>query len=105
MEQVGKYAFVVGLILALLATFVQDQAWTFWVLALVGLIVGFLNITSEETNTFLIAAIGLILSASALQTIPMVGEFATEMIANVLAFLGSAVLVVAIRAIISTAKD
>ncbi len=105
MENVGKYAFIVGFILALLATFIQHQSWTFAVLALLGLVVGFLNVTSKETNTFLLSAIGLILSASALQTIPMVGEFATEMVANVLAFLGSAVLVVAIRAIISTAKD
>jgi len=105
MDKLGKYAFIIGFILALLATFVQHQAWTFWVLALIGLVVGFLNITSEETNTFLLASIGLILSATALQTIPMVGEFATEMVANVLSFLGAAVLVVAIRAIISTAKD
>jgi len=105
MEKVGKYAFIVGFILALLATFIRHQSWTFAVLALLGLVVGFMNVTSKETNTFLLSAIGLILSASALQTIPMVGEFATEMIANVLAFLGSAVLVVAIRAIISTAKD
>ena len=105
MEKVGKYAFIVGFILALLAAFVQHQSWTFAVLALLGLVVGFMNVTSKETNTFLLAAIGLILSASALQTIPIVGEFATEMIANVLAFLGSAVLVVAIRAIVSTAKD
>jgi hypothetical protein len=105
MEQLGKYAFIVGLILALLATFIQGQAWTFWVLALIGLIVGFMNITSDETHTFLLSSIALILSASALQSIPMVGEMATEMIANVLAFLGSAVLVVAIRAVIATAKD
>ena len=105
MDKLGKYAFIIGFILALLATFLQHQAWTFWVLALIGLVVGFLNITSEETNTFLLASIGLILSATALQTIPMVGEFATEMVANVLSFLGAAVLVVAIRAIISTAKD
>ena len=105
MEKVGKYSFIVGLILALLATFMHNQTWTFWVMAVIGLIVGFLNVTSEETNTFLLASIALILSASALQTIPVVGEMTTEMIANVLAFLGSAVLVVAVKAIISTAKD
>ena len=105
MEKAGKYAFVLGLILALLATFMQHQMWTFWVLAVIGLIVGFMNITGEETQTFLLASIGLILSATALQSIPMVGEFVTEMVANVLAFLGAAVLVVAVRAIIATAKD
>jgi hypothetical protein len=105
MEQAGKWSFIIGLLLSFGAVLVSDQYWTIPVLAVLGVIVGFMNVTSDESNTFLIAGIALIMSATALETFPLVGEFLTEMIANVVAFLVAAVLVVAIKAIVSTAKD
>lgn len=57
MAQVGKWTFIVGLLIAVLAGLGFIQPWVGWVLALLGLIVGFLNIGDEETQSFLLAAI------------------------------------------------
>ncbi len=104
MEQAGKYAFIAGLVLAILAGFV-DLPWIWWVLAILGLIVGFLNVTASETKGFLLAAIGLILSASSIQQLPYIGEKLTMILGNMVVFIGPALLVVALKSLFETAKD
>ena len=49
----GKCAFVVGLVIAVAGGLGFEQAWFGWVLAVLGLIVGFLNINDKESQTFL----------------------------------------------------
>jgi ATP synthase protein I len=105
MAKVGKWTFVAGLVLALLAGLGLQMSWVPWVLAVLGLIVGFLNVTGAETRGFLLAAIGLILSATAVQSIPFVGEMLTRILANLIAFIAAAVLVVSLKALFETAKD
>ena len=73
--------------------------------AIIGVVVGLLNVTSEETQTFLLAAIGLSLSARALETLPYIGETATSLVANVMAFIAAAMMVVAVKALAETARD
>ncbi len=102
--KIGKWAFLGGLILAFVASIWPEQTWTVWVLAVVGVVVGFLNVTSAEAKTFLLAAIGLSLSARALETLPYVGEATTSVIANVIAFVAAAMLVVAIKVLVETAR-
>lgn len=46
MDQVGKYSFIAGIVLAVIATFVQGS-WATWIpvaLALLVLVVGILNV-------------------------------------------------------------
>ncbi len=105
MQHIGKWAFIVGLVIAVLAGIGFNQPWFAWVLAVLGLIVGFLNVTSGETQGFLLAAIALIISANAVGEIPYVGGYATSIIAYVIAFLSAAVLVVALRALFETVRD
>ena len=105
MRHIGKWAFILGLVIAVLAAVGLDQTWFMWVLAVLGLLVGFLNITTGETQGFLIAAIALILSANAVQEIPYVGDRLTLIVGNVVAFMAAAVLVVALRALFETARD
>lgn len=104
MKQVGKYAFIAGLALAILAGFWQ-QPWMWWLLAILGLIVGFLNVGAGETRSFLLAAIGLILSASSIQQLPYVGDTLTGILGNVVVFISPAVLIVALKSLFETAKD
>ena len=105
MKQVGKWAFIAGFALAVIAAFVTQVSWIYWLLAVLGVVVGFLNITAEETKGFLIAAIALILSATSVQAIPLVGEIVTRVMANVVAFMSAAVLVVALKSLFESAKD
>ena len=70
---IGKWAFIIGLVIAVLAGLFFQPEWAIWVLAILGVIVGLLNVTAEDTRGFLLAAIALTLSATALNTIPIVG--------------------------------
>ena len=105
MSQVGKWAFIGGIVLAVIAAFVSQVAWMYWVLAVLGLIVGFLNVTAEETKGFLLSAVALMRSASSVQAIPLVGETVTTVMGNLVAFMSAAVLVVALKSLFETAKD
>lgn len=105
MQNLGKYAFIVGLVLCVVAGLIVADAWMFWVLAVLGIVVGFMNVTSAETKGFLIAAIGLMLSATSVVNIPMIGEAVTAVLHNVVAFISAAVLVVALKSLFEIARD
>jgi hypothetical protein len=54
---IGKWAFILGLVIAVVAGIFFQPDWAIWVLAILGVIVGFLNITTEDTRSFLLAVI------------------------------------------------
>jgi hypothetical protein len=101
---VGKWAFIVGLVLAVVAGIFYQATWVVWVLAILGVIVGLLNITVEDTQRFLLAAIALTLSATALNTVPVLGESAKNMLGYVAAFVAGAMVVVALKGLFETAR-
>jgi hypothetical protein len=108
LEQVGKWAFIAGMAVAVLAgLFVVP--YTALVLFVLGLVVGFLNVTVKETEKFLIAAIALIvLGVASIQTLSILGivvsDILNAILANFTAFVGASALVVAIKAIIDIGK-
>jgi hypothetical protein len=75
------------------------------VLAVLGLVVGFLNVAEKEVQNFLLAAIGLIMSASAIAVLPFVGGMLTDILGYLVVFIAPAVLVVAVKGLLATAKD
>lgn len=105
MAQVGKGSLVVGLVIAVVGGVGLEQAWFGWVLAVLGLVVGLLNVSDDESQTFLIAAIALIAAANALGAIPVVGGVATDIITNLVVLLGGAVLVVSLKNLVGVTKD
>ncbi len=105
MEQLGKWAFVLGLVIAIIGGLGFTQSWFGWVLAVLGLVVGFMNIAGKESFRFLLAAIALIVAANAVGGLPYVGGALTQIIANVIAFVSAAVLVVALKSLFELAKD
>ena len=105
MVRLGKCSFIVGLVIAVAGGLGFEQAWFGWILAVLGLIVGFLNVSDKESQTFLLAAIALIVSANAVGAIPYIGESMTRIIANLVLFLGGAVLVVAVKSLFAVARD
>jgi len=105
MEKVGRWAFIGGIVLAVLAgLFVVDVTWVAWVLAILGLVVGLLNVPTKEPREFLLAAVALALSASAVRSLPAIGFVLTNILVNVVAIVAAAMLVVAIRVLLETAK-
>lgn len=105
-EMIGRWLFIAGLILAVLAgLFLPNAAWATWVLAVIGLVVGFFNIAEEETMGFLIAALALNFSASALQEVPFLGSYLTDILGFVVAFVSGAMLVVALISLFEKASE
>ena len=102
---IGKWAFILGLVVAVIAGLFYQPAWAIWVLAILGVIVGLLNVTGEDTRAFLLAAIALTLSATALNTIPFVGTSFTVIMSFVVAFVAGATLVVAFKELFVTASS
>jgi hypothetical protein len=100
-EKAGGWAFLAGMVLAVVAGLFLEVPWgTFtWILALLGLVVGLLNVSTKEPQGFLLAAVALALSASAVRSLPLVGGVLTNILANVVTFIAAAMLVVAIRAL------
>ena len=105
LDVIGKWAFVIGLVIAVLAGLFYQPDWAIWVLAILGVIVGLLNVTGEDTRAFLLAAIALTLSATALNTIPFVGTSFTVIMSFVVAFVAGATLVVAFKELFVTASS
>ena len=105
MAQLGKWAFIVGMIVAVVGGLGFSEAWFVWLLALLGIVVGFLNVTDRESSKFLLAAVGLIVAAAAWSSLPYVGGYFSAILNNIVAFIGAALLVVALKVLFETAKD
>jgi hypothetical protein len=102
--RIGKWAFILGLVVAVIAGLFYQPAWAIWVLAILGVIVGLLNVTAEDTRGFLLAAIALTLSATALNTIPLIGTAFSLILPFVVAFVAGATIVVAFKELFQTAR-
>jgi len=102
--KIGKWAFIIGLVVAVLAGLFFQPGWAIWVLAILGVIVGLLNVTAEDTRSFLLASIALTLSATALNTLPIVGTALSFILPFVVAFVAGATIVIALKELFQTAR-
>jgi len=92
-DQLGAWSFILGLALAIILAFVAvDLAW---LLILLGIVVGLLNIQDKEVTQFLVAAIALIVVGSAdvnILGIPLI-------LSNIVTFVSPAAIIVAVKAV------
>lgn len=111
--KVGHIAFLVGVAIAvvsgLFASSLADmQSYITLLLVVLGLIVGFLNVTSKETVEFLVAAVAL-LGASGAQFGVIawmnLGAYLTAVVSQIGVFVAPAAVVVALKAVWSLAQD
>jgi len=74
LSRIGFWAFIVGLIIAIIGGIVAPQnTVVILVLILLGLVIGFLNITAKETVTFLLATIALVVVGNVFAPIMTLG--------------------------------
>ncbi len=110
-SKLGQWAFVGGVVIALLLGFVpQWQGQLTLLLVVLGLVVGFLNVTEKETTPFLVAAIALLATGVAKDKLALIppdalGNFLVSAVANVNVFVAPAAILVALKAIWALAKD
>lgn len=104
----GKYAYLLGLILAIVAGLipaVAGYAHMALILVILGLVVGFLNIAEKNVATLLLSLLALTLVGNAtLSVIPAVNIYLIAILQNIIFFAGAAAFVVAIKAVLTTTK-
>lgn len=110
-KNAGKWAFILGLVVAILAALITvvNHAIILAILFVLGLAVGFLNIASKNSTKFLTGIIALFLigatSLGALTILGVVEDYISGILENFLVFVGSAGLVVSIKVIFETSKQ
>ena len=97
-EQITLWLFIIGLIIAIITPFIGLDL--VWLLVLIGVIVGLLNITAKEVNSFLIATVALVIASSSLQ----VWSLLTSILGNVVILIAPAAIIVAVKAIYALAS-
>ncbi len=109
----GQYAFIVGVILAFLAGVVSRAVAAYegviiLVLVILGLVIGFLNITEKEMTPFLVAAVALVVTGTAsnsLTVIPAIGTSLEAIVRNIAVLVTPAALIVSLKAVYALARD
>jgi hypothetical protein len=112
LQKIGRMAFIVGVIIALIAGYASTiigAVTTTSVLIVMGLIVGFLNVTEKETKEYLLAAVSLVIVTSlggqVLGDIAVIGGYLKSALGAMMTFVLPAVIIVALKAIYALAKD
>ncbi len=116
-KSIGKYAFIIGVILAFVLGLAFEflsgdvKLWLVSLLVLLGLIVGFLNITDKELKDFLMFVTVLIIAAFAgsiqsnIGSVAFLGKYLVGVFGAILAFVVPAIIIVVLKAIWKIGKD
>ncbi len=105
-KRVGNYSFIIGVIIAIVLGIVSLGAATpilASLLVVLGLIVGFINVTGKETKEFLLVATVLIIAtamggaSATLSGVQYIGQYLSGILTQVLAFVVPATVVVALK--------
>jgi len=94
---IGKLAFILGLLIALIGAFVDVGDIGLYLLMIFGLVAGFLRVSKENQTGFFVLFIALALSYDALGAIPTIGSYITDFFSNSLYFLSVVVIAVVLK--------
>jgi hypothetical protein len=108
MQKVGHYAFIAGVVVALVVALIPQLRGdpAVWIMVGLGIVVGLLNITAKEVHGFLVAAVALIIasSASAL-SLAVIRPELTAILGNVIIFVSPAAIIVSLKAVYALAQS
>lgn len=113
-SKVGVWAFIIGIVLALIGGLIVGiigggAAAITAILVVLGLIVGFLNVTATETRDYLLAATSLVIvtyfGGNALSVVPVIGTYLSSVFSAIMTFVIPAVIIVALKAIYEISQD
>lgn len=91
---------IISTILIIVFAFIQFE-YAMLILAVLGLLNGFMGVTEERRLIYLVTALALYMSTGALGMVPAVGDYITAIFSNLSAVLNAGVLAV----VIMTVKD
>ena len=107
LSMIGFWAFIVGLILSIVGGIIAPQnSVIVLILVILGLIVGFLNITAKEITLFLVATIALVVVGGVFEPIKVlgIGAILNNMLGYVATLMAPAAVVAAIKALWAVGK-
>ena len=108
-KQIGNYSFIIGVIVAVVLGLAAPQigsaaAWLWSLLVVLGLVVGFLNVSGKETKEFLWVTVALVVVSYAgsaqidkWQNVQFIGLYLSGVFNSILAFVIPASVVVALK--------
>ena len=115
-KQIGNYSFIIGVIIAVVLGLAAPklgaaQAWLWSLLIVLGLVVGFLNVSGKETKEFLWVTVALVVVAFAgsaqinsWSNVQLIGLYLKGIFDSILAFVVQASVVVALKEAWALAK-
>ena len=112
--KIGNWLFLVSVIIAVLAgIYLSGDSTITWILAVLGLIVGLINVGLKDEVPFLIAATALIVASQnfvwGITQIPTIGAEVGAIIGGILGYLvilvAPAAVIVALKAVYAFAKE
>ena len=101
----GRWAFIIGLIVAVIAGLFQDPMLWGWILGILGLFVGLWNITESEAQPFLVGAIALIVDGTGLLTVFGSISLLESIMKSIIVFVSGAALPVVFRVLFETMQS
>ena len=116
-KQIGNYSFIIGVIIALVLGLASAQlgaakAWLWSILVVLGLIVGFLNVSGQETKDFLMVTVALAVVAFAANSqikgwsdVELIGPYLSGIFGSLLTFVVPASIVVALKEVWQLARE
>ena len=104
MGNLGKWLFLLGLLLAVVAAFIGGNVIP-WVVGGLGILVALLNVKAPEIKLFLLATTGLAVAIYIIHQQPYNPQWLTDVTFYLNVFVTHVLLVVALLAFFRTAKD
>src|SRR3989338_750584 len=116
-KKIGQYSFIGGVIIAVVLGLVPASAlggatpWLASLLVVLGLIVGFLNVTGKETKEFMLVATVLVIAAfvakgsETLGGVEFIGPYLVGIFTQIIAFVVPATIVVGLKDIWSLGQN
>lgn len=102
-NQVGHWAFLIGLVLTVISPFISIP-YTSMTLFILGLIIGYVNIKGQESHSFLLAVIALIvIGVGGIQMLVLTAPV-VAILTNVITLASPAALVVAVKQIFTVGR-
>ena len=101
----GAWAFLIGVILAIIFAFITSNIWIITILFIIGIIIGLFNVTSKEATGFLLAAVSLVLVSSLGKGSLLGIIFVTNLLENLMLIFVPATILVALKFIFRLARS
>jgi hypothetical protein len=101
MQKLGRWAFIAGLVISVIAGFMAIDSTWLAALVVLGVIVGILNVTSKEVQPFLIGTVALMLVGSGLSAVLSALPYVPGILSAFVSFVAGAALIVALKEVYS----